>query len=77
TGIGWVVAYPCGTAAATSTLNVVPQRAVTNSTLVAPGAGGAVCLKANVTTHFLFDVSAWVFDGYTGLTPWRALDSRG
>ncbi len=75
-GIGWVVAYPCSTNSATSTLNVVPGRATTNTAIVSPGAGGAICVKANVATHFLVDVSAWIIDGYVGLTPWRAFDSR-
>jgi len=75
-GIGWVVAYPCGTNSATSTLNVVPSRATTNSAIVAPGAGGSICVKASVATHILVDVSAWIVSGYVGLTPWRAFDSR-
>jgi len=75
-GIGWVVAYPCGTGSATSTLNVVPGRATTNTAIVGPGARGAICVKANVATHILVDVSAWIIDGYVGLTPWRAFDSR-
>ncbi|MEO6123262.1 MAG: hypothetical protein ABIR32_06095 [Ilumatobacteraceae bacterium] len=75
-GIGWTVAYPCGTSSATSTLNVVPGRATTNSAIVAPGAGGAVCIKANIATHLLVDVSAWIVGGYVGLTPWRSLDTR-
>ena len=76
TGVGFVVAYPCGTSSATSTLNVVPGRATTNSAIVAPGAGGSICVKANVATHVLVDVSAWIVGGYVGLTPWRAFDSR-
>ena len=47
-GIGFVVAYPCGAASATSTLNVVPNRATTNSAIIAPGADGRICVKANV-----------------------------
>ncbi|MEO7398042.1 MAG: hypothetical protein ABIW84_05715 [Ilumatobacteraceae bacterium] len=75
-GVGWVVAYPCGTGSATSTLNVVPGRATTNTAIVSPGAGGTICVKANIATHILVDVSAWIIDGYVGLTPWRAFDSR-
>ncbi len=75
-GVGWVVAYPCGTSPATSTLNVVTGRATTNTAIVAPGVGGAICVKANVATHILVDISAWIIDGYLGLTPWRALDTR-
>lgn len=75
-GDGWVVAHPCGTSASTSTLNVVTGRATTNSAIVAPGAGGAICVMSNVSTHILVDISTWIFDGFAGQTPWRALDTR-
>ncbi len=75
-GSGWVAAFPCGTSSQTSTLNVVTGRATTNTAIVAPGAGGAICVRASVSTHILVDVSAWIVDGFVGLTPWRAFDSR-
>ena len=75
-GVGFVVAYPCGAASGASTLNVVPDRATTNTAIVAPGANGAICLKSNIATHLLVDISARIFRGFQGLTPWRAYDSR-
>ena len=75
-GVGYVVAYPCGTASGASTLNVVSDRGTTNTAIVAPGTGGAVCVRSNVDTHILIDVSTWILAGYVGLTPWRAFDSR-
>ncbi len=75
-GVGYVVAYPCGADSPSSTLNVVPDRGTSNAAIVAPGSGGAVCVKSNVDTHVLVDVTAWITSGYTGLTPWRAFDSR-
>jgi len=75
-GVGYVVAYPCGAASGASTLNVVPDRATSNTSIVSPGAGGAICVQSNIDTHILVDVTAWILDGYTGLTPWRAFDSR-
>ena len=76
TGVGFVVAYPCGIASPSSTLNVVPARNTSNTAIVAPGANGAVCIQSNTSIHLLVDVTAWIIDGYTGLTPWRAYDSR-
>jgi len=76
-GVGFVVAYPCGVPSPSSTLNVVPNHASTNTAILAPGSGGAICVRSNATTHVLVDVSAWIFDGFVGLTPWRAFDSRG
>jgi hypothetical protein len=76
TGIGFVVAYPCGTSSPSSTLNVVPTRNTSNGAIVAPGTNGSVCIKSNTSVHLLVDVTAWILDGYTGLTPWRAFDSR-
>lgn len=75
-GIGFVVAYPCGTESLSSTLNVVPARNTSNTAIVAPGTNGAVCIRSNTSIHVLVDVTAWIIDGYTGLTPWRAFDSR-
>jgi F0F1-type ATP synthase assembly protein I len=71
-----VAAAPCGVAAGTSTLNVVPDRGTSNTAIVGPGAGGAVCVTSNIVTHILVDVTGWIIDGYVGLAPWRALDSR-
>ena len=76
-GVGFVVAAPCGAPTGSSTLNVVPERATSNTTIVAPGPGGAICVHANVATHLLVDVWGWIIDGFAGLTPWRAFDSRG
>ncbi|MCU1367903.1 MAG: hypothetical protein JWL72_1598 [Ilumatobacteraceae bacterium] len=73
---GFVVAYPCGAPTDASTLNVVKDRAVSNTTIVAPGAGGAVCIHASTEMDVLVDVTGWILDGFTGLTPWRAFDSR-
>ncbi len=75
-GVGFVAAAPCGAPAGTSTLNVVPDRGTSNTAIVGPGVGGAVCIKSNTVTHVLVDVTGWVIDGYVGLAPWRALDSR-
>ncbi|HLM19503.1 MAG TPA: hypothetical protein VK549_16895, partial [Acidimicrobiia bacterium] len=75
-GVGFVVAYPCGSASGASTLNVVPDRATSNTAIIAPGANGAICVRSNISTHVLVDVSARFLDGFRGLTPWRAYDSR-
>jgi len=73
---GFIVASPCGSPTNGSTLNVVTGSNVSNTAIVAPGAGGAVCVRSNIETHILVDVTGWILDGYTGLTPWRAYDSR-
>lgn len=73
---GFIVAYPCGTPTDASTLNVVAGSNVSNTAIVAPGAGGAVCVRSNIETDILVDVTGWILDGYAGLTPWRAYDSR-
>ena len=73
---GFIVAYPCGAPTNSSTLNVVTGGNVSNTAIVGPGAGGTVCVRSNIETHILVDVSGWILDGYTGLTPWRAYDSR-
>ena len=75
-GVGFVAAAPCGAPAGTSTLNVVPDRGTSNTAIVGPGDGGAVCITVNTVTHILIDVTGWVIDGYAALAPWRALDSR-
>ena len=73
---GFLVAYPCGSPTDASTLNVIAGSNVSNAALVAPGAGGAICVRASVEMHILVDVTGWLLDGYAGLAPWRAYDSR-
>jgi len=73
---GFIVAYPCGAPTNSSTLNVVAGSNVSNTAIVAPGTGGAICVRSNIETDILVDVNGWIVDGYSGLTPWRAFDSR-
>lgn len=55
TALGWVAARPCGSANVTSLVNTTTGEDTANLTAVAAGAGGAVCVRANVASHLVVD----------------------
>ena len=60
TGPAWVKVFPCGQPAPeTSNNNTSPDRIVASQALVPIGAGGAVCIAANITTDIVVDVQGW------------------
>jgi len=78
---GWIRAFPCGTAPpVVSTLNPRAGSNRPNSAIVPIGAGGKICLSANVTTDVVIDVTGWFGANgqheYTALVPVRMLDTR-
>ncbi|MEQ1699415.1 MAG: hypothetical protein ABMA25_04855 [Ilumatobacteraceae bacterium] len=60
TGNGFVTIYRCDTGRpATSTLNVAAGATTANSTIVALGGSGTICVFSAATTHVIVDVSGW------------------
>ena len=55
TAPGFVSARPCGTTQVSSLLNVGAGETLANLTVVAPGAGGAACVRSNVPAHLVVD----------------------
>ncbi len=77
---GFITAYPCGSPVPeTSSVNFASGAVVTNTVVSALG-GGRICLRANVDTHAVVDVTGFLTPGagltYTALTPQRLLDTR-
>jgi hypothetical protein len=76
---GFVTVDPCGQAPSdTSSLNFDAGATVPNLVIVAPGKSGSICLRSNVATHLIVDVSG-AFDqsadmGLVG--PVRLVDTR-
>ncbi len=79
TATGFVVAWPCGSAEPTAaSLNYVPGKPTSNSTIVKLGDDGKVCLRSSTPTDLIVDVNA-AFPAQTDLTsftPQRVLDTR-
>jgi hypothetical protein len=76
---GWVVSYPCGTAAPlASNLNAWGGHAIANAAFTAVGAGGKVCFESNIDTDLVVDLAGWfgAAASYHAFTPVRALDTR-
>lgn len=77
---GFVSAFPCGAAAPpTSNINFGANAVVTN-TVVSTLGGGQLCLRSNVSTHVVVDVTGFFTPTsgltYTALAPQRLLDTR-
>lgn len=82
---GYLTAYPCGgTVPATSTVNFVGGQTVSNSALVGLGTSGSgqgkVCIRTNVATDVVVDVSAYASAvgplGFVPQAPRRLVDTR-
>ena len=79
TAPGYVTAFPCGgELPPTSNLNYAAGQTIAAFALVAPGAGGAICLRTAQPAHLVVDISGYVPAGstYTALSPQRLLDTR-
>lgn len=77
---GYVTAYACGTERPTvSNLNHRASQTVAASTIVPIGADGTVCLYQSSAGHLVVDLNGVVdaASGFIGLTPQRAIDTRG
>lgn len=78
---GFVTAAPCLAASpSSSTLNVIPDRAVANLAVSGTDADGSTCFESNVATDLLIDVSGYVPAGAEGIdllvAPIRVVDTR-
>jgi hypothetical protein len=75
---GFATAYPCADGRPeASTLNVVPGGVVANAAIIAPDADGLICVYALSTMHLIVDVMGRIGTSFDGMTPSRALDTRG
>ncbi len=52
---GWASVRPCGATTTSSLLNTMPGEPIANTTAVAAGMGGAVCLSPSTAAHFVVD----------------------
>jgi hypothetical protein len=76
---GYVTVQPCGSPPpSASNMNYEWDTTVANHVVVRPGAGGKVCVFTYAAAHVLVDLLGWIGggEGYTGVTPVRAFDSR-
>ncbi len=77
---GYVVAWPCGEdRPVAASVNFRPGAATSNSTVVALGDSGSVCLWSSASVDLIVDVNA-AYPGESELvsfTPTRLLDTRG
>jgi hypothetical protein len=79
-GAGFLTVFPCGGSRPTaSTLNFAAGEPIANSTIVALGDGGSVCVYASVATDVVVDITGWFPAGseFTPVSPERLLDTRG
>lgn len=75
---GWVRVAPCDSNETTSNLNMYDPAPVPNVAVVAPDAGGDVCVTPSVATHLLVDrfVTFGTGSGVEPVSPRRVHDSR-
>lgn len=76
---GHVVVWPCkGAPPTTASLNYRPGPAVSNSTVVALGQDGRLCVQASTQVDLVVDLTATFGSGrgIDGLTPQRLVDTR-
>jgi hypothetical protein len=60
-----------------SSLNFVPGDIIANAVIIGVGADGTISLfNFSGDTDVLVDVTGWFSSGFTGVTPYRALDTR-
>jgi hypothetical protein len=74
-----VTVFPCGQAPPNSSnLNTTAGGTVPNSVTVKVGAGGKVCLFADISTHLLVDLNGYYPAGssFVAVSPARLLDTR-
>jgi len=77
---GFVAVYPCGgDVPLSSSVNFRTGQTVANAVTTQVGAGGAVCLYTEATTHLIVDVNGFVPTGLSSVAsvvPARLLDTR-
>lgn len=76
---GHVRVFPCGSPIpSASSLNYGGGQTVANASLVAVGAGGAVCVYVATPTHVIVDLNGWFPAGsdYSPVAPTRIADTR-
>jgi hypothetical protein len=83
--VGYIAAFPTGSAPYSSTLNFLPNQTVPNAAIVSIGAGGSITMKnaSAGTSHLIVDVTGYyrtatskVPGVYVPQTPVRVADSR-
>ncbi len=80
-GAGYLTVYPCGSTPPTaSNVNFQAGSSVPNLVTTALGAGGQLCVFANVGTHVIIDLAGWyrasAGAAFTPLSPQRVMDTR-
>lgn len=80
-GPGYLTAWACDDRPVTSIVNFVAGSASPNNAIVPVSASGELCVYASESTELIVDVVG-VFSadgelGYSALSPWRTLDTRG
>jgi hypothetical protein len=69
---GWIVAYPCGdTAPSTSNVNFAAAQTVANMAVVAPGTNNQTCIKSSAATHLIVDLNG-VYPSNSSYAPRKA-----
>ncbi len=75
---GFATAYPCAEGRPNaSNLNVAGSGAVSNAALVAPDVNGDICVYSLSSMDLVIDVAGQIGAVFEGITPRRALDTRG
>ncbi len=77
---GWIRAFPCGAETSVSSVNPQYRTDRPNSAVVPLSSSGAVCMRANVSTDVVLDVTGWIggqgsYD-FQRLQPVRLADTR-
>lgn len=78
-GPGFLTVYPCTAGVpGSSNLNFAAGQTIPNLVVVALDANGDACFRPNAATHVLVDLNGYFPAGarFTGVTPFRALDTR-
>ena len=77
---GWIRAFPCGRETFVSSLNPQHRTNRPNSALVPMAADGTICLRSNVDTDLVLDVTGWIGGSgrfeFQRLMPIRLADTR-
>ena len=74
---GFASLYPCASGRPNSSqVNMPDARAASNAGIVAPGAGGEICVYTSAPTHLVVDVMGSIGSAFQGVAPTRLLDTR-
>jgi len=77
TGDGYVTVWPCdGDPPLASNINYLSNEIIANGVVAPIGADGSICIYSHVPSDIVVDIGGWLSDGFVGVTPLRALDTR-